>query len=85
MTMQRRVTCAASDDIVIGFRVQLLDDGTIIVLRDAAAHKQEGSSVYMRSSFFDVSASGVRSHVWMSQARDLLQRVRTVCAGLNDS
>jgi hypothetical protein len=83
--MQRRVACAASDDIIVGFRVQLLSDGTVIVMRDVAAHKQEGSSVFMQSSFFEVSASGVKSHVWMSQARDMLQLARLVCSVLNDS
>ena len=67
--MQRRIVCAASDDIVINFRVQLLRDGTVIVLRDAAAHKEEDALEFLRSSFFRLSENGVTSHVWMSQVR----------------
>jgi hypothetical protein len=69
MVMQRRIVCAASDDIVINFRVQLLSDGTVIVLRDAAAHKEEDALEFLRSSFFHLSENGVTSHVWMSQVR----------------
>ena len=69
MVMQRRIVCAASDDIVINFRVQLLSDGTVIVFRDAAAHKEEDALEFLRSSFFRLSENGVTSHVWMSQVR----------------
>jgi hypothetical protein len=67
MIMRQRIVCAASDDIVIACRVQLFSDGTVVVLRDAAAHKCECTLQLMRSSFFEVSPSGVESHVWMSE------------------
>ena len=83
--MQRRILCAASDDIVINFRVQLLNDGTVIVLRDAAAHKEEDALEFVRSSFFDLSENGVRSHVWMSQVGGALQPTDVLHALLHDS
>ncbi len=76
MMMQRRIACAASDDIVINFRVQLLKDGTVIVSRDPAAHKEETNLEFLRSSFFDVSRGAVKSHVWMSQVRSVRQSAR---------
>jgi hypothetical protein len=78
MIMQRRIACAASDEIVVNFRVQLLKDGTVIVSRDAAAHKEEKTLEFLRSSFFDVSRGGVKSHVWMSQVRSVQQSARAV-------
>ncbi len=65
--MQKRVVCALSDDIVIDCRVQLRSDGSVLVLRDAPAHKDDGALELVRSSFFDVSLSGIESHVWMSE------------------
>ena len=67
MTMQKRVVCALSDDIVIDCRVQLRSDGSVLVLRDAPAHKDDGALELVRSSFFEVSLSGIESHVWMSE------------------
>jgi hypothetical protein len=67
MTMQKRVVCALSDDIVIDCRVRLLSDGSVLVLRDAPAHKDDGVLELVRSSFFEVSLSGIESHVWMSE------------------
>jgi hypothetical protein len=45
----------------------------VIVSRDAAAHKEEHAVEFVRSSFFDLSENGVKSHVWMSQVGGALQ------------
>lgn len=67
--MQKRVVCASSDDVVIECRVQLLSDGSVIVLRDSAAHKNEEALELARSSSFEVSSSGINSHAWMSEVK----------------
>ncbi len=74
MTMQKRVECAASDEISIDCRVRLLGDGSVLVLRNAAAHKTGDTLELARSSFFEVSSSGINSHVWMSEVVDFFLR-----------
>jgi hypothetical protein len=82
--MEKLIVCAASDDIVVQCRVQLLDDGTVVVLRIASANKAEDYVELARSSFFDVSASGVQSHVWMLQVRICVE-CRTVKDACDDA
>jgi hypothetical protein len=67
MAVQKRIVRAASEDIVIECRAQLMSDGTVVVLRDAAAHKEEGSVELAVSSAFDVSSSDGKSLVWTSE------------------
>jgi hypothetical protein len=82
--MEKLIVCAASDDIVVQCRVQLLDDGTVVVSRIASANKAEDYVELARSSFFDVSASGVQSHVWMLQVRICVE-CRTVKDACDDA
>lgn len=67
MAVQKRIVRAASEDIVIECRAQLMSDGTVVVLRDAAAHKEEGSVELAISSAFDVSSSDGKCLVWTSE------------------
>jgi hypothetical protein len=76
MVMQKRIACAASEDFVSNCRVQLFDDGTVVVLRDVSSNSNQE---LMRSSFFSLSPKGIDSHVWMSQVHSNSFRRRCIC------